>query len=118
MLDYQNREVCRQLVTEKTGLNPSDLNIRLELTSGIDLDGVRHYRPYYVAAQLLRERPDVLVALPGGVEKDVQTAAKELMNTQAGLDGLLTLSVPPGAEATIKVTPTLMSGTIPIVTSW
>ena len=118
MYDYQNVDVCSNLVTEKTGLNPSDLKTRLELTSGVDPDGAQHYRPYYMAAKLLRERRDVLVTLPGGVKVDTQTAANEYMATQGSLDGLLSLTVPPNAVATVvtttKPTTTPMSGSIPV----
>ena len=103
MLDFKNLEACAALVTERTGLNPSDLAGLLVLSAGTttDVDGnvTIHHRPYYVAAGLLNERRDQATNLPKGIVLDTQTSPKALMRRQAGLDAALGLTVPKGMEA-------------------
>lgn len=58
-LDLTDITVAGDLVTELTGLTPSDLDNLLAQSAGTHTDEtVTIYRPYYVAAALLRRQPN------------------------------------------------------------
>jgi hypothetical protein len=65
--------------------------------------GVRHYRPFWVAARFIAQDPDIRdIAEASGEAKFTlaQPRIDELMTTQAGYDSAYDLTVPPGMEAT------------------
>lgn len=107
---YKTKASCATLVTEKTGLTPSDLDTLLDVSAGTAGD-VTYYRPYYVAAKLLATRRTQLVKAEGAEFVDPLAVAREYLGTQQALDAALGLDLPDGMEARIsQLQPRTVSG--------
>ena len=92
----------RALVVEKTGLAaPTDLDNLLTDSAGqTQADTpVTTYRPYYVAAYLLRTRVFQLIEGEGAKFLNPLQMADEYMSLQSALDSKLALTIPDGMEA-------------------
>lgn len=125
LASYIDRGTSASLVTEKTGLAPSDLDALLQVTAGTAVDpdtgeGVTVYRPYYVAAKLLATRRTQLTEAEGVGFVDPLKVAEEYLRLQAALDSAFGLSVPAGTEAVMKtvVGQVARSGYVPVIGTW
>lgn len=101
-LDFTSLTDMRALVVEKTGLTaPSDLDNLLTDSAGQTKDDtpVTTYRPYYVAAYLLRTRVFQLIEGEGAKFLNPLQMAEEFIDLQAALDSKLDLTIPAGMEA-------------------
>lgn len=96
---YKDLTQSANLVTEKTGLTPSDLNTLLSVSAGTDEGGATVYRPYFVAAKLLSTRRTQLVQAEGATFVDPLSVAAEYLRAQRGIDLSLNLTIPKGSEA-------------------
>lgn len=103
-MDYTDLEQVRALVTEKTGLAPSDLDTLLQVSAGIK-DGVTtFYRPYFVCAVLLDTQLHTrkLISGEGAVFDNPSITVRGFLDLQRAIDLAENLEVPPGMEATYK----------------
>lgn len=108
---YKDLAQSKALVTEKTGLTPSDLDTLLGITAGTDSADAVVYRPYYVAAKLLATRRTQLTQAEGASFVDPMAIAAEYLATQRSIDLALDLEVPSGAEALAKSLAPRVGGT-------
>lgn len=106
------------LVTELTGgLTPTDLTARVEASSAKDPEGVVVYRPYYVAARLLSDRPTQIESASGVQFRATKTIMRELYETQAAFDTRYDLDVPQGVQVRSESNRPL-SSTVVLRGSW
>lgn len=109
-MDYTDLEQMKALVTEKTGLSPSDLEVLLQVSAGTK-DGDTFFRPYFVCAALLDTQLHTRKLIKGeGAEFDNPSiTVKGFLDLQNAIDQAEGLEIPPGMEATYKV-PSRMRG--------
>ena len=99
--DLTDRTACVAVVTEKTGLAPTDLALNLGVSAGTDPSGTTVYRPYYVAARLLSTRKTQLLSGEGASFADPFEVAQQLMRQQLAIDRMLNLTIPSGMRAVL-----------------
>jgi len=73
----------------------------LELSAGLDTSGVKHYRPFYVAAKWLEQnRPDQSISEADGAKfTGMATPIASLLALQLAYDTANGVTPPPGFEA-------------------
>lgn len=95
------------------------LNELLDLSAGIDSNGVRHFRPYYSAALWLEQSPQIqmLSQADEAVFTQMVTAIASLKALQASYDLAYALSIPPGFESVVQKTRSHLfnTSTLPVV---
>ena len=102
-MDYTVLEDSEALVTEKTGLSPTDLETLLAVSAGLK-GSTTFYRPYYVSAVLLDSALHTRKLVKGeGAEFDQpDKTVRGLLDLQHAIDLAEGLVLPPGMEATYK----------------
>lgn len=85
--------------TERSGVTDAALiEEQLHLTAGKTPEGETMYRPYWVAAELLDQRRQQIMAAEGATFRDVQLTIDALRRSQWGIDGQFKLTVPAGSS--------------------
>lgn len=93
--DYTLLETARARALERSGTtDTAPCDELLELTSGLTPGGVTVYRPYYVAARLLRQRRQNLRAGEGATFRRMTAEASDLERLQRQVDEALETTVP------------------------
>lgn len=100
---YSDLQWCKELVTEKTKLNPSDLEPLLQVSAGKSADGVTVYRPYYVVARLLASRAQQVTRADVIEFVNPLEIYNESLKLQRALDQSMELIIPEGMEATDEI---------------
>jgi hypothetical protein len=93
------KERCQR----ETTANDEYLEELLAMSAGT-VEGVTHYRPFYVAARFIGQDPDIRdISEASGEAKFTlaQPRIAELMALQGAYDSAYKLIVPPGMQATI-----------------
>lgn len=123
-MDYTSLTASRDLVIEKTGLQPTDLDTLLAISAGTRPgEATPFYRPYFVCAALLDTALHTRKLLKGeGAEFDKpDLTIQGFLDLQAAIDRAEQLEVPPGMEATYRQpvrTPARVSKAVPTRPRW
>ena len=93
--DYTSLDTARTRALERSGSTDAILcDELLEITSGTTPAGITVYRPYYVAARLLRQRRQNLRAGDGAEFRRMTAEASDLENLQRQVDETQETTVP------------------------
>lgn len=104
-VNYEVLADAKSVVLEKTGLaEPNDLDNLLTISAGQTNEDspTTVYRPYYVAAYLLRTRVFQLEKGEGAEFANPFAVANEYMRLQRDIDNSMNLIVPSGSEAIVS----------------
>jgi len=100
----RSKERCAGYATDTDNQLLTEL---LQLSAGLNIQDVTHYRPYLVAALFLEQSPQVqsLKEADGVVFSQLKDAIASLRNLQSAYDSSHNLTVPSGFEAGTKRSP-------------
>lgn len=102
-MDFTDLESNRSLVVEKTKLQvTSEFDLLLSESAATDSEGTVFYRPYYVAATILRTRTIQLIQTEGTTFLGPLLVADEFMRLQRSLDAKYGWEIPKGMETSIS----------------
>jgi hypothetical protein len=100
-VDYSNRSSCLVFIRDSLEpwgiVPPADTEVKLEVESGKDLDGVRVYRPYKRLASLLaraKNTKHVNAGKDGAKFRDADKTVATWLIEQGELDAALSLTLP------------------------
>jgi hypothetical protein len=95
----------KRLIQAENNSRDADIEDLLELSAGKDSSGVTHYRPWFVAARMVQQDPDIQSI--SEADKVVFTGwlptIRSWLEDQMGYDASLALTIPPGYSAAVAL---------------